>query len=131
MRSVLLLLVGLNLLACSDTTPGAAGPVSIDDSGGRVLIRDVTGKQWDVTEARNRYGILPGEFEHGLGPTAIPPINNPNMLLPGEPGYPTGGDFLLIGVVLNGSARSYPLQAMGWHEVANERFGDAHVSVAY
>ena len=136
MRIFLLLLCGLvcglPLTACSDTRPTTAGPSAIDEQDGRVLIRDVTGKRWDVTEARNQYGILPGEFQHGLGPEAIPPILISHMLLPGEPGFPDPrADFLVIGVLLNGFTRAYPIQVLGWHEVATEKFGEAHVSVAF
>jgi hypothetical protein len=122
----------LSVAACSDSRSEPSGPVAISDRDSRLLIRDVTGKEWDVAHARSRYGMQPSQFQYGLGPQAIRPILQPHMLLPGEEGYPEAdGRFLVIGVDLFNSLRSYPIQVMGWHEVANERFGKAHVAVAY
>ena len=54
------------------------------------------------------------------------------MLSPGDPGYPLDTDsFAIMGTTLNGFTRAYPILVMSRHEVANERFGEAHVAVAY
>jgi len=130
--TLMALTIMLSVASCSDSRTDPSGPVAISDRDSRLLIRDVTGKQWDVTHARNRYGMQPSQFQYGLGPQAIRPLLQPHMLLPGEVGYPDAdGRFLVIGVDLFNSIRSYPIQVMGWHEVANERFGKAHVAVAY
>jgi hypothetical protein len=87
---------------------------------------------WDVTHASVAYGMRPEGFQYGLGTQAFPPLLDPVMLLPGEPGYPAdASDHAVIGVVLNQEPRAYPLQIMGWHKVANERFGQRHVMVGY
>jgi hypothetical protein len=126
------LAVILSIVACNDSRPNPSGPAAVSKGDSRLLIRDVTGKEWDVIHARNRYGMLPSQFQYGLGPQAIRPILQPHMLLPGEAGYPEAdGRFLVIGVDLFNFTRSYPIQVMGWHEVANERFGKTHVAVAY
>ena len=128
----LALLSSLFLFSCGDSSPRAPGPTAVGQFDSGLFIRDVTGKQWNVTHARNSYGMQPNQFQYGLGPQAISPILTPHMLLPGEPGYPDDSEkFLVIGVELNGFTRAYPLQIMGWHEVADERFGEAHVAVAY
>ena len=86
---------------------------------------------WGVGNA-GKYGPRPGGFQFGLGPRAIPPINDPVMAVPGDPAYPSDGSTALVmGVDLNGAPRAYSLAVMSRHEVVNEVFGEAHVAVAY
>ena len=97
-----------------------------------VFITDRTGKKWDVTHARDKYGLIPSGYQYGLGPYAIRPIMNPQMLFSNDLGFPGSNEFFLIlGTFLNGFARAYPIGVLSRHEVANEQFGDAHVAVAY
>ena len=96
-----------------------------------VLIYDSTGKAWDVAHAL-KHGMVPSSFQYGLGPFAMRPIMSPQMLSPGDLGYPSDyADFLVLGANLNGFTRAYPIGAMIGREIANEQFGDAHVAVAY
>ena len=118
----------------SDVTYNPPAP-SNDPAGNQsqssILIRDETGKSWDVTHALN-YDMVPSGFYFGRGPFTIAPIMNPQMLFPGDQDYPSDDDnATVLGVNLNGFARAYPLTVMRQHEVANEQFGDAHVAVAY
>ncbi len=116
--------------ASGGTSTGQQGDTS--SPGGRFSITDRTGKTWDVTHAFEEYGFVPESFQYGLGPFAITPINNPQMLSPGDSGYPLDSDsFAILGTSLNGFTRAYPIRVMSRHEVANERFGEAHVAVAY
>ena len=115
----------------------APQPVSSNGQGGdqaefpKASIVDFEAKTWDVTHAQ-KYGMVPENFAHGLGIHHIRPITNPRMLSPGDEDYPSDdADFFVIGVNLNGFTRAYPLFIMGWKEVADEQFGDAHVAVAY
>ena len=97
----------------------------------QAYIQDRVGKVWNVTQAQ-QYGMVPSGFQYGLGPFAIRPIMDPQMLSPGDPGYPSGyEDFLVLAANLNGFARAYPIGVMSRHEIANEQFGDAYVAVAY
>lgn len=139
----MLLFTGLVASGCGDQSLNPQGPVSTTREGAydtptapassnRFLITDQTGKRWDVTHAWQQYGFVPEEFQFGLGPFAIPPIVDPQMLAPGDPGYPEdSATFLTMGVLLNGSARAYPIRIMSQHEVANERFGEIRAAVAY
>ncbi len=98
----------------------------------RIFITDKTGKRWDVTHAWKKYGLDPAQFQFGSGPFAIPPILNPQFVDSEDPGYPDpGGTFLVIGFEMFGDARAYPLSILDNFEVANDRFGDAHVAVGY
>ena len=97
-----------------------------------MTITDLTGKVWEVGNA-GKYGLHPGGFQFGLGPGAIPPINNPVMAVPGDSvNYPPDGwTALVMGVDLMGVARAYSIAVMSRHEVVNDVFGEAHVAVAY
>ena len=54
------------------------------------------------------------------------------MLEPGDPNYPSkSADFTGIGTTLMGDTRAYPLNVLTRHEIADEKFGDIHVAVAY
>lgn len=106
------------------------GEKSEDDT--RVFIVDNTGKKWDVTHAQEKYGMDPEKFQFGLGPFAIKPILNPRMLAPGDKDYPDDSEeFLMIGIKLNGEARSYGISVLSYSEIADDRFGDTYVAAAY
>lgn len=97
-----------------------------------IYIIDQTGKRWNVSHAVSQYGFVAEQFQFGLGPDAIKPILNPEMLCPGDPGYPDDSDnMVVIGLSLEEPARAYPLNIMSTHEVANENIEDTHVAVAY
>ena len=118
------------LTACGDKVSINSGPAAIVDSDDSVFIIDSTGKRWDVGHGRE-YGLDPQLYLAGLGAFRIPPILNPQMVGPGDEGYPSASPFLILGVTLNGFTRAYSLGVMSTHEVANEVFGEAHVTVAY
>jgi hypothetical protein len=122
------------LTAVHSTDPelidGSPGVGNADESG--IFITDRTGKQWDVTHARDKYGLQPENFQFGLGQNAIKPILLPKMLSPGDEGYPNENSTMLVmGINLNNNIRAYPISIMSQYEVADEVFGDAHVAVAY
>ena len=99
---------------------------------GNGTIIDQTGKRWDVAHAR-KYGLAPSGYQYGLGPFAIRPLMNPEMLSPEDPGYPGDfANFMVLGTTLNGFTRAYPTwDVLSSFEIANEKFGDAHVAVAF
>ena len=101
------------------------------DNGG-AFITDRTGKRWDVAHAA-KYGLVPAGFQFGLGPFAIKPLIEPGMIFSGERGYPSpSASTMVLGVDLNGFERAYPTwTVLSAVEVANERFGEDHVAVAF
>jgi len=98
----------------------------------KVVLVDLTGKEWDITSAVWRYGFEVERFEFGLGPRAIRPLIEPNMLSPGDFGYP-GEDapFLVIGAAIDGDIRAYGKLDLTVNEVVDEYIGGAPVAVAY
>lgn len=67
-----------------------------------------------------------------LPPGAIPALTEPAMVAPGHPdaAYLADADRVL-GVVVGGEARAYPHRIFWYHEVVNDRIGDAWVSVTF
>ena len=98
----------------------------------KIFIEDRTGKSWDVTHAASNYGFVPEDFQFGLGPFAIQPILNPQMVEQGESGYQSNNnESQVIGTALNGDTRAYPLDVLSRHEIADENFDSTYVAVAY
>ena len=98
----------------------------------QIFITDRTGKKWNVTHAVNKYGFKASEFQFGLGPNAIQPINDPNFVQRGENGFPTASNTMqIIGTTINGDSRAYPLNVLNSHEILNDVFGEAHVAVGF
>lgn len=119
------------LLSCTDSSTGPVGP-TVESRDGKFFIVDRTGKSWDVTHAKEKYNMDPFAFQFGLGPFAITPLLNPEMLAPGDPGYPeVPSPFMVLGVSLANDPRAYPIRVLSWYEIADEVFGETHVAVAY
>ncbi len=121
------------LIACaSNLGTNADSPAQVTTENDLIYITDRTGKRWEVSHAAKNYGMRPERFQFGLGPNAIRPILSPQMISPGEPGYPVAdATFLVLATRISQEARAYPISVMSQHEVADEKFGDAHVAVAY
>lgn len=134
---VLILALAAFGLACEDSVvvvplSPELGEEDEEQTGDKIFIVDRTGKKWDITHAVEEYGFEPEKFQYGLGPNAIKPILKPQMICPGEAGYPEDNDpQTVVGAALEGEVRAYPLTVMASHEIADEKFGDAHVAVAY
>jgi hypothetical protein len=119
------------MFCCHGKNTGGPGS-GVDDPGEKVFITDRTGKEWDVTHAVANYGFDTKNFQYGLGPFAITPINHPEMLSPGEPGYPAeNSGEAIIGLNIEGDARAYPIRILSQHEVVNDRVGGKDVAVVY
>jgi len=98
----------------------------------QIFIIDNTGKRWNITHAVNKYGFNAGQFKYGLGPNAIPPIINPEMLTPGDPGYPMVQDGqAVIGAVFNNDVRAYPITVLRHREIVNDEIGNKFVAIGF
>lgn len=128
---IMLAVLSTLLFCCHGKNTG--GPGSGDnDPGEKVYITDRTGKKWDVTHAVEKYGFDTKNFQYGLGPFAITPINASEMLSSGEPGYPADNSSeAIIGLNIEGNARAYPIRLLSQHEVVNDRVGGKDVAVLY
>ena len=115
-------------------TPTPA-PAPESASENTAVIRDRTGRLWDVTHARDVYDMNPDYFNYGLGIGAIPSVDDPTVLEEGDSGYPSSDSRTIVfGVNHNGEQRAYSLSALSRHEVFNDVYpgeSNQHVSVAY
>ena len=126
---VFLALIAVFGVQCKDKATGL-GPTNISTQDSQVFIRDDTGRDWDVTHAKEKYGMKPELFQYGLGVGAIPAINDPVFLSPGEAGYPGNNEsFMVLGVEIDGDARAYRMTTLARHEVVNDWFGELPVAV--
>ena len=129
------------LFACNEqktvTSSGDITPppmVAVDSSAdtNQIFIVDNSGKQWNITHAVNKYGFSAGEFQYGLGPNAIPPIIDPEMLTPGDPGYPSAENGLaVIGAAVNNDVRAYPISILRHREIVDDKIGGKYVAIGF
>lgn len=59
----------------------------------------------------------------------IPAIDRPKFISAGQARL--AEDDRILGVMLDGRARAYPVRILNWHEVVNDRFGERSVLVTY
>lgn len=133
-KGSIFLLAFMLLLGCQERSKSVNGPVTEDTppKDEKIYITDRTGKSWEVTHAVREYGFRTNNFQYGLGPNAIRPLNNPEMISRGEPGYPSDNSSeAIIGVSVNGDARAYPIRRLISHEVVNDRVGGKDLAVVY
>ncbi len=137
LRTAELMLTGMGIFACTVPTT-QYGP---DLQGGEVLTRPVHiidrhGERFDITHAVERYGMHRRGFEFGIGKNTIRPLNQPRMLTGEDRGYPASGSVWnrgpdVIGAVIEGEARSYPVERLVRHEIVNVSVGATEAAVAY
>lgn len=103
---------------------------SVDETAlERVVIVDLDGRSWDVTQAVVRYGFDPDGFLFGLGASKFVPFEFPAMAAPADSGYPDpGDDFIVIGVA-GADARAYRVDDLVDVEVADDAIGATPIAV--
>jgi len=71
-------------------------------------------------------------FDGGPGKDGIPSLDSPNLVSSDDPGasYLNNSD-LIIGVYKNGIAKAYPHKILDYHEIVNDEFGRAFVTISY
>ncbi|MDZ7685377.1 MAG: DUF3179 domain-containing protein [Gammaproteobacteria bacterium] len=60
----------------------------------------------------------------------IPAINEPTFVDPDEAGFMDEDD-RVMGVVIDGVARAYPIKILNWHEAVNDKISTQHFIVTY
>ena len=82
---------------------------------------------WDFSE----YSIPVDEIMSGGPPKdGIPALTNPEYVTAKKASFLKNDD-RVIGVVINGDARAYPLNIMSWHELVNDTIGSQPVLVSW
>jgi hypothetical protein len=110
-------------------------PTPKSESQNPAVIIDRTGREWDVTHARDTYGMDPRYFNYGLGLGAIRSVDNPTILEEGVTGYPDAdSNIQVFGVDHNGEQRAYSVGALTRHEVFNDVYpgeSNQYLAVTY
>jgi len=146
-RIVALSLLGLftaSLAACSATSTTDEAAVEhipnrhdrpIVEEDGRTLLwanEDESGtREWfDMTDS----DIDPATFQYGIGKDEIPSIDDPVFASFDDPRVAARGlarDTPVLGIVIAGEARAYPVSVMSMHEVVNDEFGGEPYAVLW
>ncbi|GAB4178353.1 MAG: hypothetical protein OHK0026_02760 [Rhodocyclaceae bacterium] len=79
-----------------------------------------------------RGSAVPADQIHPGGPPrdGIPAIDRPQFVPAASAGFLADADGVL-GIVLGGAARAYPIGILNWHEVVNDRIGERPVVITY
>jgi hypothetical protein len=97
-----------------------------------IYITDINGARWDISHAIRHYGFNLEGFSTSKGPYARPPIIDPEMISPDEPGYPPeGATARVIATYIGGEGRAYSIDAIIRNEVVVDRVAGTPVTVAY
>ena len=123
MLSKTVLVVGaiLGLVVCIVILLQAGCALPREGGMENLVITDRTGREWDITHARDVYGMEPHYFNYGLGLGAIRSVDVPTVLKEGDSGYPDpGSNIQVFGVNHNGEQRAYSVGALNRHEVFND-----------
>jgi uncharacterized protein DUF3179 len=79
----------------------------------------------------SRHGVPAGQILDGGPPKdGIPAILQPKFVRVSEAGFLEPGD-RVVGLVVEGKARAYPLKILNWHEVVDDSVGRSSIAVTY
>jgi len=97
-----------------------------------IILVDRNGREWDISDGVHLYGLDPDSFNFGLGVDAFPPIMFPDILKPGDSGYPTANlTYGVLGVTIDGQSRAYRKSTLRGNEVVNDTIGEYNVAATY
>lgn len=115
------------------TAPASAGETA---SGGAEVA--TSGEEVKTLPDGTRYTIHPSNILSGGPPKGgigvdrgIPAIVNPKFVSVAEADQFLDNDDIVFGVVVNGEVRAYTKEALVFHEIVNDKFGDQPVLVTY
>ncbi len=102
----------------------------IVEENGRTLLWANASEWFDLTNAT----IDPHRFQHGIGKDTIPSIDKPVFVRSDDARATEAGitlDTPVLGVVIDGEARAYPVSVMSMHEIVNDDFGGSAFAVMW
>ncbi len=93
------------------------------------------GTHWEAAWPRTDFSKHAVPIEEirsgGPGKDGIPSIDDPRFHSVSEIGEDVAPTEPVIGLVIDGDARAYPLQILTWHEIVNDTVGGRPVAVTY
>ena len=98
----------------------------------KIIVKDVHGNEYDFAYAVYFYDFDLDLLSTGAGPDARPPIIDPEMIDPVQPGYPPDlATNRIVGTRVGNEARAYAITDIMRNEVVDDHFGTTPVTVAY
>ena len=88
------------------------------------------GVEWPNTDFSRKSIDFKDIFSGGPPKDGIPSIDRP-VFVPVAEVRDLADTEPVIGIIINGDARAYPLRVMTWHEIANDTVGGVPVTVTY
>jgi len=78
------------------------------------------------------HGLIPAQQIHAGGPArdGIPAIDHPVLIKAEDATYIKDHDRVL-GIVINGIAKAYPVKILNWHEVVNDAIEERRFTISY
>ncbi len=116
----------------ADNTSAGATIVVIEDEETEVIVAEPT-PTLDPVATPRPYRLRPGELVLASSPGDIPAIfANDNLFVSVEEGNQEWFDEEpVIGVVINGDARAYPVRILSLHEIVNDVVGGQPVAITW
>lgn len=90
-------------------------------------LQGLTNRKLLVASGNSKDGLNALNRPHLLTPAQVSKINDARR---DAGGFIQGPD-RVVGVVIHGQARAYPLPMMNWHEICNDRLGDKAIAVIW
>jgi len=78
--------------------------------------------------------VDPRRFQYGIGKDTIPSIDAPEFVAASDPRLAARGvtpESRVLGVVVDGTARAYPIDVLDLHEVVNDTVGGKPFAVLW
>ncbi len=104
--------------------------VAVVAAGGALAVPEHRRDAWPSTDFSNASVPLEEIISGGPPKDGIPPIDDPRFVPVSEATGLTDTE-PVIGVVVNGVARAYPLRILIWHEIVNDSVGGIPVAVTF
>lgn len=99
---------------------------SVANSGdveGKITLVDINNREWDITHAVNKYGMIIENFHFGVGFGTIASIDNPKTLSKNDPHFPNpDSSFAIFGADIKLEQRAYSRGELIKHEILNDTF---------
>lgn len=132
--SLILLIIISGCRTNNSSSSNVSSPVIQEDQE-TVTITDITGREWDITNAVNKYDMKARYFHFGIGIGAIPSVDNPRVLDQTSPDFPSQDRAIeIFGTDIDADQRAYAKYELARHEVFNDHYPNAHytkVAVCY
>lgn len=125
-------------LTARQTTTGVLTSITITVAVYSGLLLPQESSADNAAASLQHFEVRPGSFSlipldeiHSGGPPkdGIPALSNPKTVRASAAGLAPADR--VIGVMMDGEARAYPLRILNWHEIANDTLGGKPIAVTY